>query len=439
MKEKCGIFGLYSQENCPNQINFLMQGLKHLQHRGQESYGIAYQIDRDLICENSLGLVPHFPENHEFSIRTNKCIGHVRYSTSGSSKSIYKDKFNECQPLSGKCSLGHFFLAHNGNIPNLVAHDTQHIVNFIEKRKEKSWIDIFIQLLENIPASYCLLIITEHEIFAIRDRYGIRPLCIGVHKNTNFCVSSESCALQNYEYLREVQAGEVVKFDSNGLESLYVSSSANSHICAVECIYFMNEYSLCNGFLIREIRKTLGIALARKEELSFDRNNTIAIGVPQTGITSAIGYANELNIRYIQAITKNKDIGRTFILPTDIERKVICEKKFKFDKHSIKDKKVILLDDTIVRGNVIRTIIKNLYECGVNEIHVRIPAPPIINKCSLGIDIPSQKELLAHNRNFDEIAQFLNVRSINYLSPSDLDKIFCFPTYKECFLTKGWF
>lgn len=439
MKEKCGIFGLYSHKSCQNNLSCLIQGLKHLQHRGQESCGIAYQLDDNLICKNGLGLVADVFEDCNVILNTNKCIGHVRYSTSGSSKIIQQDKYSECQPLHGKCKFGNFFLAHNGNIPNLKKHDTQYIIEFIENSKEKSWTDVFIQLIENIPAAYCLLIITEQEIFAIRDRYGIRPLCIGVHKNTNFCISSESCALQHYNFLREIKAGEIVRFGGDGLQTLYRSPSANPHICAFECIYFMNESSLCNGLLVSEIRKMLGIALAKKEKFVFDFTNTVVIGVPQTGIVSGIAYAAELNITYAQAITKNAGIGRTFIAPTDKERKAACEKKFKFDKSNINNKKVILIDDTIVRGNVMKTIIKYIYQCGAKEIHVRIPAPPIINKCTLGIDIPSQNELIAHNKNMNNIAQNLNASSINYLSSDDLDKILHFSTYKECFLSYGWF
>ena len=433
MKEKCGVFGIYTKNSSDQNLGCLIQGLKYLQHRGQESCGVAYHQNTELICEKELGLVANaFKELKYEKIKTNKCIGHVRYSTSGNSKNNEKDLYEECQPLYGKCKLGPFFLAHNGNIPNLNEHDTQYIIKFIQNSLETTWTNIFISLVESIPVAYCLLIITNDSIFAVRDKYGIRPLCIGVNNETDFCFSSESCALQHYDYVRDVKPGEIVVADDNGLKSKYVSPFSNLRLCAFECIYFMNEKSICNGMIVSEIRQLFGTKLANKETFVFDEN-TIVVGVPKTGIVSAKTYASTLNLPYIQAIRKNENVGRTFIAPSNKERLSLCRRKFSFDELKIKDKNIIIIDDTIVRGNVMKTIIQELYKFGAKKIHVRVPSPKIINKCSLGIDIPSCEELLAFNRTNIEIAKELRVSTINYLEYDDFDKILSFSTYKECF------
>ena len=321
---------------------------------------------------------------------------------------------DECQPLRGKCKLGQFFLAHNGNVPNLNEHDTQYIIKFIQNSPEFTWREIFVKLIEKIPVAYCLLIITNDSIYAVRDRYGIRPLCIGKDNEENFCFSSESCALQHFTYTRDVYPGEVVMINHDGLTSLYTFPQATLKLCAFECIYFMKDNSICNGMLVSEIRSLLGKELANKEYHTFG-DNTIVVGVPMSGIVSAKSYANTLELPYLQVIHKNKNIGRTFIVPSNEDRLSLCRQKFLFNESEIKDKNIIIVDDTVVRGNVIKTIVRQIYKCGAKQIHVRIPSPKIIGKCSLGIDIPSCEELLAFEKTNQEITKELKVSTINYL------------------------
>lgn len=433
MREKCGVFGIYMKEKSYKIIPNVIQGLELLQHRGQESCGLAYEQNDSLFCQTQLGLVKNsFKNIKDDKIMTNKCIGHVRYSTSGNSKNNINSMHDECQPLRGKCKLGHFFLAHNGNVPNLNEHDTQYIIKFIQNSPEFTWREIFIKLIEKIPVAYCLLIITNDSIYAVRDRYGIRPLCVGKDNEENFCFSSESCALQHFTYARDVYPGEVVMINHDGLTSLYTFPQATLKLCAFECIYFMKDNSICNGMFVSKIRSLLGKELANKEYHTFD-DNTIVVGVPMSGIVSAKSYANTLELPYLQVIHKNKNIGRTFIAPSNEDRLSLCRQKFLFNESEIKDKNIIIVDDTVVRGNVIKTIVRQIYKCGAKQIHVRIPSPKIIGKCSLGIDIPSCEELLAFEKTNQEITKELKVSTINYLEYDDLDKILPFSTYKECF------
>lgn len=433
MREKCGVFGIYTKEKSYETISNVIQGLELLQHRGQESCGIAYEKNDNLFCKTTPGLVKDaFKDIKNEKQFSNKCIGHVRYSTSGNSKNDINNLYSECQPLYGTNKLGDFFLAHNGNVPNLNEHDTRYIIKFIQNSTESTWCEIFIKLIEKIPVAYCLLIITNDSIYAVRDRYGIRPLCIGKDKEENICFSSESCALQDFSYIRDVSPGEVVLANNDGLASLYTFPQATLKLCAFECIYFMKENSICNGMLVSEIRSLFGKELANKEYYNFD-DNTIVVGVPMSGIVSAKSYANTLKLPYLQIINKNKNIGRTFIAPSNEERLSLCRQKFIFNESEIKDKNIIIVDDTVVRGNVMQTIVQQMYKNGAKQVHIRIPSPKIVDKCSLGIDIPSREELLAFNKNNTDIAKELKVLTINYLDYEDLDKILPFSTYKECF------
>jgi amidophosphoribosyltransferase len=435
MKEKCGIFGIHCEKTNSKCIPSVINGLRYLQHRGHEGCGISYlNNSKHLVLKKGLGRVDDVFKREnilEFE-NSNKCIGHVRYSTSGNSKLDDKQKYTECQPLLGNCKLGTFYLVHNGNIPNIKEHDTQFIISFIENNDKESWREIFISLIETIPCAYCLLIITQDEIFAVRDRFGIRPLCIGIHE-CDYCITSESCALQHFELLRDVKPGEIIRICSDGLETLYQSSNSQLRICAFEFIYFQQPNSICEQLSVSQVRTELGKLLAHKEKLCDFDDSFVVVGVPSTGIISAKGYAEQLHLSYKQIINKNNNIGRTFIAPSHTERQTLCEKKFIIDETELLNKKVIIVDDTIVRGNVIKSIVSKVWQCGALEIHVRIPAPPIINICRLGIDIPSHEELLAYNKTIPQIETSIDVTSIMYLSCDDLNSVLPSGCYKECF------
>ena len=236
MKEKCGIYGIYSKKYNKSIINDTITGLTLLQHRGQEGCGLVYlDTHKDFKLIKGIGLVKEVFDKNNYLIDSNMAIGHVRYSTSGDSKLDKKSLYDECQPLYGNCNLGPFYLAHNGNIPNLNIHDTKYIIEYLENETSNNWKEKLISLIENIPCAYCLLIITKEGIYALRDKYGIRPLCIGENENS-ICISSESCALDNYKYIRNVQPGEIVYFYKNTINSIYLSQQSKLCICSFEFI-----------------------------------------------------------------------------------------------------------------------------------------------------------------------------------------------------------
>ena len=430
MKEKCGIFGLYDANISETTISFVIDSLKLLQHRGQEGCGIAFNNAGALDYHKGLGLVKDVFNEH-ISIPSNMCIGHVRYSTSGSSKKNDISKIKECQPLVGNTNGCEFYLAHNGNIPKIKTHDTQYLIEFIENSNEEIFENKLISLINTIPCAYSLIILFNNTIYTMRDCYGIRPLCIGT-KEDSYCVSSESYALQDYNLLRDVNPGEIIKINSEGFKTIYQSQNTQLKICAFEYLYFLNPNSICDGYCVNNVRKKLGAALANKEDIILD-DEFIVIGIPESGLICAKNYAKMLSIEYKQAITKTTYVNRTFIIPNNNDRINACKKKFLYDQKEIENKKIIIIDDTIVRGNVMKSIINSLLHFKAKEIHIRIGAPPIINMCQLGIDIPSHEELLAYNKTIVEIKDELNVNSIKYLTLEEMNSIIPPSSYKECF------
>ena len=278
-----------------------------------------------------------------------------------------------------------------------------------------------------------MILTHDNKLYALRDRFGIRPLCVG-EKNDKFYISSESCAFDdNVNYLRDVNPGELIKIDENGIESLYIHKDAKVNLCTFEILYFLNEESYVDGLRIKNIRKNLGKILANKEDiLNKEDKDYIVVGIPLTGILYGKSYAKHLGLDYEQLINKNKNISRTFIILNNSERKKACNNKFIYDETKIKDKKIVIVDDTIVRGNVIKAIINNLKKCGAKEIHVRIPAPPVIDVCELGISIQTKEELIMNNKTVDEVCDEIGADSLKYLDVVDLE-YFPKDSYNQCF------
>jgi amidophosphoribosyltransferase len=285
-------------------------------------------------------------------------------------------------------------------------------------------------IVKTIPAAYCLILLLESKIYAVRDRYGIRPMCLGRCEN-GYYVSSESHGLGDVPFLRDVAPGEVLRIDKNGITSISVHPTNQLSLCTFEILYFANENSVIDGYNIKKIRKQLAIRLSEREKLT--EKDYIVIGIPATGRLLGQTYANAAGLDYRQWITKNPNVDRTFILKTDKERKEACMKKFFYDKSHLKGKKVILVDDTIVRGNVICAIIENLRKIGVAEVHVRIPAPPVVERCILGISIQDKKELITSNRSVNEVSREINANSLSYLSIDDISDFVPEKSYNLCF------
>ena len=422
----CGIFGIYSLIKNKNIGYEMINGLKLLQHRGKDGYGLAYYSNSYYHLIKKIGKI-HL---NNINIESKCCIGHTRYSTSGYTINEGIIKKTELQPLKGMLGSKEFYLIHNGTIPFVKGHDTSFVRSLIQSLNKKNIEQILIYIMNNIPAAYCLMILFDQKLYVLRDRFGIRPLCIG-KKEKNYYVSSESYALDNIPFLRDVAPGEILKIDDNGITSIYIHPKRQLSLCTFEILYFLNECNITDGLDITNIRKQLAYTLAKKEKLL--NKKYIVVGIPLTGILLGKAYAEYLNLEYIQCITKNSTISRTFIEKTNKERKDACIKKFIYNKQELKGKNVIIVDDTVVRGNVITAIIKNLRAIGIGEVHVRIPAPPVIDRCFLGISIQSKKELIMTNRTIEQVRMTIGAHSLRYLTLNDIAPFLPEKTYNHCF------
>ena len=392
MWTECGIYGMKGNLNI---IPDIVNGLKKLQHRGQESWGIATS---DWIHKEK-GLVS------ECNRESNVGIGHVRYSTSRGNGNL-----SEIQPLSNKIVS----IVHNGtiNFKQKDINDSQYLLGLFDNcdNIEKKLIEI----VNTVPGVYCLLVLYKNIIYAVRDRSGIRPLSFS--RGNPMAIASESCALK--DDFEEILPGQIYRFGES-IDIIY----GNSLFCSFEYIYFMKPESIVNGKNVGDIRKKYGKMLAEQEKHNFS-NDYIVVGSPNSGIISAKGYAEKMKLNYCNYITKNKDVGRTFIMPDNKSRQDLCNKKFIIN-NNINYKKVILVDDSLVRGNTIKKLIILIKQYNVKEIHIRIASPPIISSCYYGVDIPTYSELIAYNKSIDEIKTELDIDSLNYLSIDSLNKNCC--------------
>lgn len=454
IKDKCGVFALYDNKNI---YKNLINGLSLLQHRGQESAGISYIENREFKTYKKNGLVKDIFYDIDKKIDIKCCIGHVRYSTQ---KKTSKDNMlKESHPIEGKLKFKNksinntFSLAHNGNIPNInkfkeyynildkdldleINSDTYIVVKIIEKLSEKydNMNDILINIINKIHGAYSFVILFNNEIYAMRDVYGIKPLCIGKNKDGGYCISSESIALQNYKLIRDVKAGEIVKIDNKLLfKTIYKRNISKTLFCSFEYIYFMKNDSINNNKKIKHLRYQLGFELGLKEKNII--RSAVVLSIPNTAIESAKGFANAVNLEYNDYITKKTGTIRTFILPTNDERINACNNKFNFSP-LLKDLNVYIIDDSIVRGNTLKSIVKQLKDIGVRQIHLRITAPPVISECYLGIDIPTKSELIAHNKTIENIKNEFGANSLKYIDIKNMKKIFDENICTSCFDNK---
>ncbi len=443
IKTECGICAIISNNTNTNtnihidNYKNMVMGLESLQHRGQESAGICYisiRDDNDFHIDKNIGLVKNIFDIDKLDtskIESNILLGHVRYSTSGSKKDILKD----VQPLIGISPFGKFAIAHNGNIPhinkNFQESDTHFIVELIENTKTTSWKDCLIELHNTLKGAYCITIITKDTMFCMRDQYGYKPLSIAKSSH-GYMVSSETVTysiIPEYELERELNPGEILMIKNGEITMLYENANKNSQRCLFEYIYFMKDGSLFDGIMVDSTREKFGEILAEKDSIiqnrikdkSIAKSDIVVIGCPNTGILGGKGYAKHLDLEYQQYIVKRKHMLRTFILPSDEERKKRCKEKYEIDER-IKDKIVILVDDSIVRGNTMKTLISVLFDYKCKEIHIRITAPPIRSPCYYGIDIPTHRELIANQKSIDEINEYVGATSLLYLDVNEMKK-----------------
>lgn len=424
-REECGVFGIFGDPDAAQKTYF---GLHSLQHRGQESAGIASSDGEYIKCYTGMGQVSRvFRSSRGFlkKLTNPMAIGHVRYSTTGSSNPL------NAQPFLSEYSQGQIAVAHNGNLINASllrdeyeayghifksTNDTEIIVHLMAKPTHVSKPDPLGHVLEHLQGAYSLVILFPDHIEAARDPYGIRPLCLGKTSEGNYCVASETCALDaiDAEYIRDVEPGEIVTLDKNGLSSRFFvkPGSVTPAHCMFEHVYFAKQSSEIFGENVHEVRKKCGVQLAKEYPVEAD----VVIPVPDSGTSAAIGYAEHSGIPFDMGFVRSHYVGRTFLAPTQDLRDMAVKLKLTVIKKVVKDKRVVVVDDSVVRGTTTRGKIGSLRQAGAKEIHLRIACPPVANPCFYGVDFPTKEELLASSRNMEQIREFLDVDSIGYLS-----------------------
>jgi len=420
MRESCGVFGVYASGINVAQTVFF--ALFALQHRGQESAGIAVTDGDGIKLHTNMGLVSQaFTENDLALLKGYIGIGHNRYSTSGSSRPV------NAQPIIAKADGLTIALAHNGNIINFellrdelqqrgyhfhTSSDSEIIANLILASPGQNWQKKIEYAMHRLQGAYSLVILTEDKLIGVRDSLGVRPLCLGTIDN-GWSIASESCALDHIgaQFVREVEPGEIVIIDSQGMKS-FKKKNAKKALCIFEYIYFARPDSIIEGKLLYPIRAAMGRGLAEEYPVDAD----FVMGVPDSATASGIGYSNLSAIPYCEGLLKNRYVGRTFIEPDQRIRELGVQLKFNPLSQIIAGKKLIVVDDSIVRGTTTPHVVSLLKKAGAAEIHLRICAPPIRYPCFFGVDMAARWQLIAARKTVPEIREYLGVDSLGYLS-----------------------
>lgn len=432
IKEECGVFGVYSRK--PEKLAYITcVGLSGLQHRGEENCGIAINTDGVISYHKDQGLVSEVFTNEVLDKlpEGNMSIGHVRYSTTGTSKK------ENAQPIVIRHKKGNLAVAHNGNITNAMelkqeledngaifttTSDTEVISHIIvkERLRAKSTEEAIANTMRVLKGAYSLVIMSPQKLIACRDPQGFRPLCMG-KLGDDIIFSSESCALDicGAEFIRDVKPGEIIVVKNGEIESIEYDTKERKGMCVFEYIYFARPDSILEGMSVHEFREKTGRWLARQNPVDAD----IVAAVPDSGVDAALGYSKESKIPYDLVFTKSKYIGRTFIQNTQNKRKKLVALKLNPLKNSIKGKKIVLIDDSIVRGTTLIGIIKTLRKAGAKEIHLRISSPQFIDVCYFGTDIDSKENLIANGRTVEEIREIIGADTLEYLSIKNLKEI----------------
>lgn len=419
-REECGIFGIYGN---PFAANLTYLGLYSLQHRGQESAGIASSDGEHIFRYAGMGEVNDvFSQEHIDNLPGNMAIGHNRYSTTGSSY------LRNAQPFRASSILGPIILAHNGNLTNAgsIRHelekqgqifqttiDSEVIVHLMAKSGERDFQSALTASLRQVKGAYSLLVMNRDKIYAVRDPYGFRPLALGKVDDA-WVVASETCAFDiiGAKYERDVKPGELIEISESGIKSFFPFDKCEESLCVFEYIYFSRPDSRIFGDSVYNMRIELGRMLARQSPAEAD----IVVPIPDSSNCAALGYAKESGIPFELAMIRSHYIGRTFIEPTQKIRDLGAKLKFNVVESVVKGKRIVVVDDSIMRGTTMRKIIKMFRNAGAAEIHVRISAPPTVFPCYYGIDIPTRSELIAATHTIEEIRKYLRVDSISYLT-----------------------
>jgi amidophosphoribosyltransferase len=418
--DECGVFGVYGH---PEAANLVYLGLYALQHRGQESAGIVSSNGKSLIAHRGMGLVADIFNNDVIGqLEGTAAIGHNRYSTTGSTS------LKNCQPLVVEYAQGGLALAHNGNLVNFdelrerleasgsifqSSSDSELIIHLIAGAHASDLPGRVVEALSQVKGAYSLALLTENGLIAARDPFGFRPLVIG-RLNDAMLVASETCALDlvRAEYVREVEPGEVIVIDDDGMRSIRPFAPAPAKRCVFEYVYFARPDSLLYGRNVYQVRKQQGRALARECPADAD----IVVPVPDSGNAAALGFAEESSLPFEMALVRSHYVGRTFIEPRQSIRHFGVKIKFNPVAGLLKGKKIVLVEDSLVRGTTLRKVIPMLRQAGAREVHMRIAAPPTTSSCFYGIDTPTREELLASHQSVEEIRKYITADSLGYLS-----------------------
>ncbi len=434
INEECGVFGIYSPKTAPVSV-LSYYGLYALQHRGQESAGIAVSSGGQFKYHRDTGLVQDVFDNDKIAElgEGQIAIAHVRYSTSGSSNRI------NAQPIVVNHMGGSMALCHNGNLVNSnklrsaleregcifqSTTDTEVISYTLTREyiKTKVLEEALINTMDIIRGAYSLVIMSSRKLIACRDKHGFRPLCFGITEDGVYVVASESCALDavGARLIRDLRAGEIIVIDENGVNSIDIHcNKAKAALCVFEYVYFARPDSIIEGVSVHEARQRAGSFLALEHPVQAD----VVIGVPDSGLDAAIGYSRQSGIPYEIGLIKNKYIGRTFIAPTQQERENLVRLKLNPISEVIRDKRIILIDDSIVRGTTSARLIKLIRGAGAREIHMRVSAPPFTNPCYYGTDIESKEKLIACKYSTGDIADIIGADTLGFLSIENAKQI----------------
>jgi len=423
MKEFCGVFGIY---NNPNAAYYTYLGLYALQHRGQESAGIAVTDGSRITYHRDFGLVSSvFNDEILKRLTGHVAVGHNRYSTSGAS-----DSPDNIQPIVVSYKHGQMAIAHNGNLVNALelrerleeegsifrgTSDSEVIVHLIVKSKKKRFLEKLMDALSQLKGAYSLLVMTNKKLIAIRDPWGFRPLCMG-ELDGSPVFASETCAfdLIGAKYIRDVEPGEVILIENGRVESYRIPAftGARKSQCIFEFVYFARPDSKIFGKSVYEVRREFGRRLARENPVEAD----IVVPVPDSGVVPALGYSQEAGVPFELALIRNHYVGRTFIKPQQRMRDIGVKVKLNPVPELLKGKRVIVIDDSIVRGTTSRKIVRMLREAGAKEVHMRISSPPTKWPCYFGIDTPTREQLIASSHSVEEIGKYIEADSLGYLS-----------------------
>ena len=446
LKEECGVFGI---SNAKDASALTALGIHALQHRGQEGCGIVTFDGEKYHSEKRFGLVgDNFNKEKILNkLKGNYAIGHNRYSTTG------ENTLRNIQPFFADTNAGGIGISHNGNLTNSISlrnklvkdgaifhttSDTETIVQLIAKSKRPNTIDKIVDTIFHIQGGYALVLLTQNSLIGVRDPYGIRPLVVG-KLNNSYILASETCALDiiGAKFIRDVENGEIVLIENDKLTSIKPFPQKKVRPCVFEYIYFSRPDSIINNKTAYEHRKNLGKELAKENNVNAD----IVVPVPDSGNAAALGFAQHLKMNYEHGLIRNHYVGRTFIEPSQKIRSLGVKLKLNANKSTIKNKKIILIDDSLVRGTTSHKIVKMLYDAGAKEVHVKIACPEIKYPDFYGVDTPTKKELLAANKTKEEICEYIGAKSLKFLSINGLYKAIGFEKRNDTYpqLTDHYF